>query len=156
MHHYNVKPIRLALQPSYLLAVVLAGAALGACIIVAWMPLSLWLKLLLCLAIAVSAAYHIAAQALLLLPGAWLQLELNSLGELQVSRKDGLVKSAVVLESSFVAAYLSILNLRISGSRWQANLIITPDRVDSTAFRQLRIWLRWGRQAVSEAALDEA
>lgn len=156
MHHYNVKPIRLVLRPSYLLAALLGGAALGACIIVACMPLSVWLKLLLCPVIAMAAAYHIAAQALLLLPGAWLQLELNSLGELQVSRKDGLVKAAVVLESSFVAAYLSILNLRISGSRWRVSLIITPERVDSTAFRQLRVWLRWGRQAVSEEALGAA
>ena len=156
MRHYNVKPIRLVLQPSYPLATLLAGTALGACIIIAWMPLSIFLKLLLCLAISMFAAYHIAAQALLLLPGSWLQLDLNSLGELQVSRRDGLVKSAVVLDSSFVAAYLTILNLRVSGSRWRASLIITPDRVDATAFRQVRVWLRWGRQAISEEALEEA
>ena len=150
MPHYNVKPIQLTLRPSYLLAAVLAAAAIGACLIVACMPLALSLKFLVCVPILLVTPYFIAQEALLNLPWSYAGLELNHKGELRLIRKDGTSSAATVLHSSFMAAYLTILNVKLDHSRWRRNLILTPDRVDSGAYRQLRIWLRWGRQVADD------
>lgn len=151
MPHYNVKPVQLVLQPSYLLAAVLAAAAMGACLIVACMPLAISLKFLVCMPMLLATPYFIAQEALLSLPWSYAGLELNHKGELRLIRKDGTRIAAAVLHSSFVAAYLTILNLKPDHGRWRRNLILTPDRVESAAYRQLRVWLRWGRQLVDDA-----
>jgi toxin CptA len=87
---------------------------------------------------------------LLRLPGSLVGLELNSKGELHVQRQDGKKQSVTVLADSVVLPYLTILNLKMDGRRWHRHMLITPDRVESNAFRQLRVWLRWGRQTVSD------
>lgn len=150
MPHYSVKPIQLTLQPSYLLAAVLAAAGAGACLIVACMPLAISLRFLVCVPIIFATLYCIAQEALLSLPWSYAGLELNHKGELQLISQDGTRSAATVLPSSFMAAYLTILNLKLEHSRWRRNLIVTPDRVDSGAYRQLRVWLRWGRQVVDD------
>lgn len=144
MSHYNVKPIKLNLKPSYWLAALLAASSLGACIIVLCMPMPSSLKIFICVPVVLAAAYFIAQDTLILLPWSFTGLALNTKGELLVTRKDGLDSAASVLPSSFVAAYLTVLNLKISGSRWRRNMLLTPDRVDGDVFRQLRVWLRWG------------
>lgn len=147
MPHYNVKPIQLTLRPSYLLAAVLATAATGACVVVVCMPLAVSLKFLVCVPIIVATPYFIAQEATLSLPWSYVGLELDYKGELRLIRKDGTSSAATVLHSSFMAEYLTILNVKLEHSRWRRNLILTPDRVESGAYRQLRVWLRWGRQA---------
>lgn len=148
MPHYNVKPIQLTLRPSYLLAAVLAAAAIGACFVVVCMPLAVSLKFLVCVPIILATPYFIAQEALLSLPWSYAGLELVHKGELRLIHKDGTSSAATVLHSSFMAAYLTILNLKLEHSRWRRSLILTPDRVDGVAYRQLRVWLRWGRQMV--------
>lgn len=106
------------------------------------MPASL--KISICVPAILMTAYFIAQDALILLPWSFTALVLNSQGELLVVQKDGLVSMAGVLPSSFVTAYLTVLNLKTGTSRWRRNLLLTPDRVDAEAFRQLRVWLRWG------------
>ena len=142
--HYNVKPIKLNLKPSYWLAALLTFSSLGACIIVLCLPMPISLKILVCVPIVLAATYFIAQDALIFFPWSFAGLALNTKGELSVTRKDRLDCAASVLDSSFVAAYLTVLNLKISGSRWRRNMLITPDRVDGDAFRQVRVWLRWG------------
>jgi toxin CptA len=144
LSHYNVKPIQLNLKPSYWLAALFAASSLGASIIVLCMPMLVSLKIFICVPIALSAAYFIAQDALILLPWSFTSLALDNKGELSVTRRDGLVGLASVLPSSFVAAYLTVLNMRINSSRWRRNLILSPDRVDAEAFRRLRVWLLWG------------
>ncbi|HEU4707981.1 MAG TPA: protein YgfX, partial [Methylophilaceae bacterium] len=61
-----------------------------------------------------------------------------------------------VLPESFVAPYLTILNLRVLGRIRRRHLLLTPGGVDMEAFRQLRVWLRWGNQTSSGVAAEEA
>lgn len=114
------------------------------------MPLAVSLKFLVCVPIIVATPYFIAQEALLSLPWSYVGLELDYKGELRLIRKDGTKNAATVLHSSFMAEYLTILNVKLEQSRWRRNLILTPDRVDSGAYRQLRVWLRWGRQAAGD------
>jgi len=145
-----VRPIQLNLKPPRLLATILAVAGSGACLILACMPLVSWIKLVTAFLVIVAAAYHVL-DMLLRWPGSLVSLEVNSKGELHVLRKDGERIPAVVQPDSVVLPYLTLLNLRLEKHRWQRHVLITPDRVDADAFRQLRVWLRWGRQAESEA-----
>lgn len=68
MSHYSVKPIRLVLQRSQLLAAVLMQASLSACLIVLCMPVHLGLKLAACALIIAAAGFYIALHAWLLMP----------------------------------------------------------------------------------------
>jgi toxin CptA len=122
---------------------------MGACLILAFMPLALWLKLSLTALVIGFSTYHVM-DAVLHLPWSLVGLELNSKGELHVQCKDGKKQSVTVLEDSVVLPYLTILNLKMGERRWRRHMLITPDRVEPNAFRQLRVWLRWGRQAVSD------
>lgn len=145
MSHYSVKPIRLVLQRSQLLAAVLMLASLSACLIVLCMPVHLGLKLAACALIIAAAGFHIALHAWLLMPWSYCAVELDGHGKLWLLRKDGARVGAVVLPGSFVGAYLTVLNVGRETGRWRSSVILTPDRADADAFRQLRVWLRWSR-----------
>jgi len=144
-----VRPIQLNLKPSHLLAIILASASAGACLILTCMPLPLWAKLVAAVLIVMSAAYHVL-DLMLRWPSSLVSLEVNSKGELQVMRKDAQKLSAVVLPDRVVFPWLTVLNIRTDQIRWARHVLITPDRVEPDAFRQLRVWLRWGRQAELE------
>jgi toxin CptA len=108
------------------------------------MPMMTGLKCIICVPAALSAIYFIAQDALLILPRSLTGLDLNGRNELTVTDRRGIQTAVTVMPSTFVAAYLTVLNVRLEDSRfWQRNLILTPDRVDQDAFRQLRVWLRW-------------
>lgn len=143
MLHYNAKPIQLVLLPSYWLAAILTVAAIGACIIVAVMPMLTSLKLIICIFAALSAIYFIAQDVLLILPWSLTVLDVNSRSELTVTDRRGQQAKVEVMPSSFVTAYLTVLNLRLNARFRQRSLILTPSRIDQEAFRQLRVWLRW-------------
>jgi toxin CptA len=151
-----VKPIELALHPSYRLAALLAGFSLGTCVIVVCMPMTTGLKFIICVAVVLAAIYFIAQDVLLCLPWSLLRLDLNSKGELKVTDGRGVKIAVAVLPSSFVAAYLTVLNLKLEGNIWCRNLILTPDRADRDAFRRLRVWLRWHHDATNSLELDKS
>jgi toxin CptA len=144
MSHYSVKPIQLDLQPAYLLAYLLASVALAVCCIVVFMPIPAAIKLSIVLLVLISMLYYIAQDALQWLPWSYRRLEINVQGVFLATRQDGIKSTVSVLPDSFVAAYLTVVNLQVEGRRWRRHVIITPDRVDPKAFRQLRVWLRWG------------
>jgi toxin CptA len=146
--HYNVRPIQLVLKPSYLLAIILASAGLGAIAILASVPLPLIARVFLIFAVVAATVYHIM-NILLWLPWSLDKLELNGKGELHVSRRDGKTQAVHILPSSFVMPYLTILNLAIRGTKWHRSMLVMPDRVENEAFRQLRVWLRWSSQTAS-------
>lgn len=143
MQHYNVKPIRLVFQPSYRLAAILAAAGLGACVIVVCMPMTFSLKIMISVPVVLATLYFTAQDALLRLPWSIVSLDLNSKDELIITDKRGIKTKAIVLPSSFVASYLTVLNLKLGSAIWRRNMILTPDRMDEDSFRQLRVWLRW-------------
>jgi toxin CptA len=149
-----VRPIQLNLKPSRLLAIILAVASTGACLIVVSMPLPLWVKLAAVILVSISAVHHVR-DLLLRRPGSLVSLEVNSKGELHVMRRDGEKVLAAVLPDSVVLPWLTVLNLRLDKSRWRRHVLITADRAEPDAFRQLRVWLRWGRHPELEAVEAE-
>ena len=144
MLHYNVKPIRLMLRPSSLLAALLATVILGACLIVLCMPAHLMLRLGACLLIITAGAYAMMQHAWLSLPTSCRGLELNAKGELQLLLNDGKSLAVTISPVSYINASVTILNVLDSRHR-RFSVILTADRVEAESFRQLRVWLRWGR-----------
>ena len=146
MSHYNVKPVRLDFKPSVLLVSIFSSAEISACMTLIFMPVSVMLKIGLCLLIVLVVSYQVLDQGLKRLPQSCTSLALNAKGELTVSTKDGSEQQITVLPSSFVTSYLTVLNYKVQGKYWQRSIVLLPDNVDTEAFRQLRVWLRWGRQ----------
>ena len=144
MGHYNVKPLYMVLKPSRQLFAAFALAGVSATLIVVSMPLVLWVKLIGCFVIPTSTAYFIARDALLLLPWSWQGIELNAKGELFFFAKDGAKRKAMIETTSFVTAYMMLLNITLETNRWRRHAVILTDSADSEEFRKFRVWLRWG------------
>ena len=146
--------IHLNLKPAYVLSAILVGAGTTACLILAFMPITLMLKLVSMVLVVTSTVYHVM-DALQRLPWSIIYLELNSKGELHITQRDESKQPAMILGDSVVLAYLTILNLKMPNKRWHRHVLITPDRVESDAFRRLRVCLRWGRHEISDAEAPE-
>ena len=129
------------------------GLAMG-CILI---PLALlWqIKLLLAVAVMLSAGYAVYGYGLLRLQWSAVALTVNARNELQITRRDGARLSELsVCADSIVTPYLTIVRYhpkhaplwrRVLGRRvFASSLIILPDAVDAEGYRQLRVWLRWG------------
>ncbi len=144
MAHYNVKPLHMVLKPSRQLFAALVLAGVSATLIVMSMPLVLWIKLIGCFVIVTGTAYFVARDALLVLPWSWQGIELNAKGELFFFTQDGAKRKARVEITSFVAAYMTLLNITLEASRWGRHAVILTDSADSEEFRKFRVWLRWG------------
>lgn len=71
------------------------------------------------------------------------QLKVNSSGVLTLYRQDEW-QEAEVMPASVVTTLLVLLCLRVEG-RVMSQLVF-PDATGNTAFRRLRVWLKWGRQ----------
>lgn len=146
-----MKPIHLVLQPSRMLTVLLLSVSLAACLILLCMPVLSWLKALAILLISLATIWHVAKNALLLLSKSIIKLELTSEAEFFVTQRDGQKIKAEVLTTSFVAWYLVMLNLKLPDGRLVRHVVLMPDMLDGEAFRQLRVWLRWGHHASAPA-----
>ena len=170
MPYYSVKPIHLSLHPSQLLAWIIGLASLLGCIILVFFPIPLAIRIPAILLISASAVYSVLRYALVASAQSITHVSLNHESKLQLTLKDGTKLEVKVLDSSFIAAYLTVLNmqvLEIESPHKQSpfkkspglqslqcgrnvNLILLPDNVDADSFRQLRVWLRWGREKPEE------
>lgn len=145
MSHYNVKPIRLDFKPSMRLTLVLAVAALLACLALAVIGVAFWVKLLAMTAVLTATLYHVL-YALQHMSRSCIVLSMDSKGAWQLLTRGGDRYPATILPSSFVTPDLTVLNCSLAGKRLQYHLVILPDAVDADAFRRMRVWLRWGPQ----------
>ena len=60
---------------------------------------------------------------------------------------------AQVLGTTYVAPWLTVLNLRANGATLARHVLVVPDNADRESFRQLRVVLRW-RRARAPAGSD--
>jgi toxin CptA len=154
MSHYNVKPIRLDFKPSYRLVAILFVATLFVSAVLVFLSIPVWIKAIAIVLVVSASLYH-GLDALRRLPRSCRTLSMNSKGEWYLELNDGSVQEAVILPSSFVAPYLTVMNCSLTGRWLQYHIVILPDALDAESFRRLRVWLRWGYQA-SEAETPDA
>lgn len=150
MSYYSAKPIHLNLQPSILLASIIGFVVLLMSLVLIILPLGAAFKWPLLVLIVIASTHSIRRYALLTSATAVTHLSLAQTSKLQLTYKDGTQAEVRVLESSFVSPYLTALNLREVETGRRLSILLLPDSAESNGFRQLRVWLRWGRDVVGE------
>ncbi len=145
--HYNVKPLHVSLRPSRLLAMLLGFATVGSIFLVMLLPLPLWLRLPLALMTICATLYPILRDALLRLPRSIMALEVSVSSQLRCMVRSGDWHEVQVLGSSYVTPWLTVLNLKVEGSRLVRHVVLLPDTAEEAMLRRLRVWLKWGCEA---------
>ena len=93
--------------------------------------------------IALSSAYFIARDALLIFPWSWKALEIDTKGMLTLVNKRQQRFKRHLEASSFVHEYCVILNLQNQGFNMGLQPVLLFNNVDNAdALRRLRVWLR--------------
>ena len=116
---------------------VFAGVMLGLSSLPWWLVGPAWT------ALAVSLAFYLRREGLRLAPTAIVSLSLHPDCRCEFQTRSGTQHQASLLGSSFVAPYLTVLNLKPSHGRLARHVVILPDAVDAERFRKLRVLLRW-------------
>lgn len=143
-------PIQLDFKPSALLIAILASFTALTCFMVMLVDVVWQWRLILLLGLGLSAAYAIGMHGLLLWPWSVVMLTVNAKNELQLYRKDGVRMLAQLQASSVATPYLTILQVHAlqdgaeKARRRHQAVIVLPDKVEKEAYRQLRVWMRWG------------
>jgi len=145
-----MKPIQLDFKPSVTLTLIICLIGIGAGAILILTTLVWQIKLLLGFLIFTAVIYNACQYGLLLLPWSCIALNVDSRNQLQLVRKDGKVLSVVVCSDSVVTPSLTVLNCKIQDANifarlFAVHLVILPDMLETEAYRQLRVWLRWGK-----------
>ncbi|WP_394807390.1 protein YgfX [Nitrosomonas sp.] len=128
---------------SYRLATILSLAHLATAGLLWLLELHLGIKTIVTVVLVLSLIYYLRQDALLTANDAVVVLVLSD--EMQctlTTRSDELIVCSI-LGSTFVAPYLTVLNLQPVGKFFTCSVVILPDSIDAEEFRQLRVWLRW-------------
>ena len=131
------------LQSSKAFAALLVFMHLLSLVLVWFIPIPLWFKVLISPALLVSVAFHLKRDALLTSKDSIMALQVHSDCQCEIQNRAGQWKDVELLGTSFVAPYLTVLNFKIADTRMTKHIVIFPDAVDSEQFRQLRVLLKW-------------
>ncbi|HNZ56283.1 MAG TPA: hypothetical protein PKL58_02870 [Methylophilaceae bacterium] len=149
-----MKPLNLTFRPSRILLCILISAALFFTAMMSVVPASwrYWsaFRWILTSLIMLATIYFIAKNALLSLPWSYVGLSVDSKNQLQLLRKDGVRLDVLVLPSTTVTAFLTVLNVQAKSPTLLQKImtfkvLILPDMLNAEDYRQLRIWLRWAK-----------
>ncbi len=131
------------LNPSRWLAAVLVVVHCMAAIIVGLLSLPYYIQIISVLLIISSLLIYLGRDVLLCFSQSIVSLRFTEEVNCIVENKCGQTVECVVLGSTFVSPYLTVLILQ-SARRWfTRSVVIVPDMVDTAEFRRLRVLLRW-------------
>lgn len=145
----KMKPLRLDFKPSITLTLIICAMACGAVAILMLTALLWQIKLLLGMVILSASIYAICLHGLLVLPWSFVALRVNSDNTLTLILANGRQLPATLCRDSVVTPYLTVVNCKVKDApifmRWLSpHLVLLPDMLDREAYRQFRVWLRWG------------
>jgi toxin CptA len=141
--------LKISLRPSRILAAILVAAHGGVIAVVAIISVPLWLDLIAITALAVNLVAVVRRTALLLTPDSVVAIEIGSDDALSIqTRRGSWISECEVLGSTYVAAFLAIVNVRDPETGAVRHVILLRDSIDAEDFRRLRVWLRWKRSAL--------
>ena len=119
-------------MPSSLLVRVIGLVALTAVLVLLFLPVPVFLKCLLIGLVLLAVFHAYRRHAMLTAPDAIVRLSLNPESGLEMERRDGQTRLVTVREDSFVAAWLTVLNLRSVEGRQCHTLLLLADNVHGT------------------------
>jgi toxin CptA len=108
-----------------------------------------WIKIAAVSALVGSAAFYIRRDALLAAANSIVYAEVEGGRTCMIELRSGASLPCVLLDTSFVSPYLTVLNLRLERAWFARHVVILPDSLDKDDFRRLRVWLRWKCAAAS-------
>lgn len=109
-----------------------------------WMlALTLGIKAMGTFVLIISLIYYLKQDALLTANNAVVALALSDEMQCALTTRSGESIACSILGSTFVAPYLTVLNLKPAENFFTRSVVILPDSMDAEEFRQLRVWLRW-------------
>lgn len=129
----------MAVHPSPRLAILLSLMHLLAAFAAYAAPLPVSLGLIL--AVLASLSFHLARDALLLLPGSWRSLAVAKGGAAVVTR-DGTELAGAVAGGSVATPFFVVLRFRPEGRRVSVARVLLPDALGKDAYRELCVRLR--------------
>ena len=116
------------------------GATIAAIVFVG-MPL--WLTLIIVAALILNCLLSLQRAALLLMPVSAVAIEITPDNLLSIQTRRGDWIECEVLGSTYVASFLTVLNLREIEKGAVRHIVIARDGIDAEDFRKFRVWLRW-------------
>jgi len=138
------------LKPSKRLALTLTLAHCTAIVLVWPLDLHTLIKLASTILLAASQVFYVRRYAWLDSPRSVTGFELSDNMTCVLKTRQGKSTAFALLGSSFVAPYLTVLELKPlePPPLWQSvlashSVVILPDGIDAEDFRQLRVLLRW-------------
>ncbi|MFA7240953.1 MAG: protein YgfX [Sulfuricellaceae bacterium] len=138
-----METLHIGLGPSRRLTAGLAAMHVFAGAMLWLSSLPMWLVLPAMPALAGSLAFYLRREGLRVAPAAIVSVSLYSDCRCEFQTLNGEWHEATLLGASFVAPYLTILNLKPFDGRLVRHVVMTPDNVDAEYFRKLRVLLKW-------------
>ena len=136
----------ITLRPSRILTAILALAHGAAIVVIVAVSMPLWLQSIAIAALVVNFAWSTRQSALLRSPDAVVAIEIAADDVFGIQTRRGAWIECEVLGSTYVTAFLTILNLRERGGSGTRRAVVLPDSMDGEDFRKLRVWLRWKQE----------
>lgn len=109
------------------------------------LALPAWAAVALAFVIAFSLVYHWLRDAWLRLPDSCVGASFGD--ETVLTLRSGRQLQGRLAGDALVTPYLTVLTVALDESRGTRSLVVLPDSLDAEAFRQLRLWLKWGDQS---------
>ncbi|MBS0298779.1 MAG: hypothetical protein JSR32_02410 [Proteobacteria bacterium] len=131
------------LRPSYYLTVLLGLAHCAAGAVLWPLALPLGVKAVIVILLVISLIYYLRKDALLTASDAAMALTLTDEMTCILTMRSGQAIACRISDNTFVAPYLTVINLQPTEKFFLRSVTILPDSIDAEEFRRLRIWLRW-------------
>ncbi|MEN9724577.1 MAG: hypothetical protein RLZZ98_86 [Pseudomonadota bacterium] len=151
-----MKPAEMVLRPAFKLAYLLMIMTVMACLVLLFLPLSIFLKILFVMTVLTSATYLILRDVLLALPHSWHSLALGLQDEMVMTQRNGERFICEVLPDSVVFSDCSVLRLKLQGYFWARSLVLVGESADPDLLRRWRVWFRWGRRSALKIVYDDS
>jgi hypothetical protein len=136
-------PLRLRVEPSRLLAGILALGHGTAFACAMWFLPAWWMRALAGVALVSSLVFHARRDALQLAGDAVTEMQLHDGRRCELTLRDGTVLAGSIEDSTFVAPLLTIVNVRLHARGGRRSVILLADSAPMQDRRQLRVWLRY-------------
>ena len=135
--------LKISLRPSWVLVSILALAHGAAIAIILLVGIPWWAQVIAVAGLTVHLVVVVRQQALLLGRDSTVAIEIHSDNTLSVQARRGAWSEYAVVGDTYVAPYLTVMNLRQTDSHALKRIVILPDSLDAEEFRKLRVWLCW-------------
>lgn len=119
------------------------GVAHGALLLLLLM-LPLWTRLMLAALVLSSLVYYLRRDAWLRAPDSCIGLVLQG-DDAILNLRNGAQLRGEIAPDSLVTPLLTVLNVSLPELRATRSVVMLPDSMAADVFRQLRVWLKWGR-----------